>query len=118
MYSWDMLLFGLVVGVECRKGGSGDGAAREEGVQQVDGVDFGFGKGSHGGYQVVNPRMGFQLGKVVHVNAPGLRNATEIISFQVHDHGEFRAILQNNGGEDFFEFRGDFDRQAKLASGE
>lgn len=30
---------------------------------------------------------------------------------------EFRAILQNDGGVEFFEFRGDFDRQPKLASG-
>lgn len=29
---------------------------------------------------------------------------------------EFRALLQNDGAEEFFEFRGDFDRQPKLAS--
>ena len=31
---------------------------------------------------------------------------------------EFRAILQNDGAVEFFEFRGDFDLQAKLAFGE
>ena len=30
---------------------------------------------------------------------------------------EFRAILRNEGAEEFFEFRGDFDRQPKIASG-
>jgi S1-C subfamily serine protease len=31
---------------------------------------------------------------------------------------EFRAVLENDGEEEFFEFRGDFERQPQLASGQ